>query len=423
MLKKGLIKIVYFDDGSNRGKQKSYRRKRNNPFLTLLIGFVLGAFLFALALPKLIELELLPYEFYLISEDSLITGQNLTTNPNQQPQMMDSITPISVNIATQVTDIVERVTPAVVGVENIQTQSFNFWDQAVYDGGTGSGVIYRKDDESAFIITNHHVIEGADQIEVILENDTRLIAELRGTDLYTDLAVLEVDAEHVDVVIELGNSDLTKVGEPVIAIGNPLGLGLSGSVTQGIISGTQRSIPQDLSGDGIADWQADVIQTDAAINPGNSGGALINMSGQLIGINSMKINQAAVEGIGFAIPINEALPIIKELESTGQMTRAFLGVEAYSLIDVPKTEWQQSLLLPAEVTGGIYIQSVEPFTPADYAGLQAYDVIVELDGQPVHTIVDLRKFLYEQKSPGDQLLIQFYRLGEVDQVIVELTKQ
>ena len=423
MLKKGLIKIVYFDDGSNRGKQKSYRRKRNNPFLTLLIGFVLGAFLFALALPKLIELELLPYEFYLISEDSLITGQNLTTNPNQQPQMMDSITPISVNIATQVTDIVERVTPAVVGVENIQTQSFNFWDQAVYDGGTGSGVIYRKDDESAFIITNHHVIEGADQIEVILENDTRLIAELRGTDLYTDLAVLEVDAEHVDVVIELGNSDLTKVGEPVIAIGNPLGLGLSGSVTQGIISGTQRSIPQDLSGDGIADWQADVIQTDAAINPGNSGGALINMSGQLIGINSMKINQAAVEGIGFAIPINEALPIIKELESTGQMTRAFLGVEAYSLIDVPKTEWQQSLLLPAEVTGGIYIQSVEPFTPADYAGLQAYDVIVELDGQPVHTIVDLRKFLYQQKSPGDQLLIQFYRLGEVDQVIVELTKQ
>lgn len=336
---------------------------------------------------------------------------------------MDSITPISVNIATQVTDIVERVTPAVVGVENIQTQSFHFWDQAIYDGGTGSGVIYRKDDESAFIVTNHHVIEGADQIEVILEDDTRLIAELRGTDLYTDLAVLEVDATHVDVVIELGNSELTKVGEPVIAIGNPLGLGLSGSVTQGIISGTQRSIPQDLSGDGLADWQADVIQTDAAINPGNSGGALINMSGQLIGINSMKINQAAVEGIGFAIPINEALPIIQELESTGQMTRAFLGVEAYSLIDVPKTEWQQSLMLPAEVTGGIYIQSVEPFTPADYAGLQAYDVIVELDGQPVHTIVDLRKFLYQQKGPGDQLLIRFYRLGEVDQVTVELTKQ
>ncbi|GAA4076584.1 serine protease HtrC [Amphibacillus indicireducens] len=384
---------------------------------------MLGAFLFAVALPKLIELELLPYEFYLISEDHGLMSENLVANQDETFQFIHSITPISVDIATQVTDIVARVTPAVVGVENIQTRSFNFWDQAVYDGGTGSGVIYRKTDDRAFIVTNHHVIEGADQIEVILADDTRLIAELKGSDLYTDLAVLEVDGTDIDVMIDLGNSELTKVGEPVIAIGNPLGLGLSGSVTQGIISGTQRSIPQDLSGDGLADWQADVIQTDAAINPGNSGGALINMSGQLIGINSMKINQAAVEGIGFAIPINEALPVIQELESVGFMTRAFLGVEAYSLIDVPKAEWQQSLLLPDEVTGGIYIQSVEPFTPADYAGLQTYDVIVELDGEPVHTIVDLRKFLYQQKGPGDEMVIKFYRSGEAEEAIVELTKQ
>ncbi|WP_425549082.1 S1C family serine protease [Amphibacillus indicireducens] len=415
--------MVYFDDGSNRKKRKSYRQKRSNPFLALIIGFVLGAFLFAVALPKLIELELLPYEFYLISEDHGLMSENLVANQDETFQFIHSITPISVDIATQVTDIVARVTPAVVGVENIQTRSFNFWDQAVYDGGTGSGVIYRKTDDRAFIVTNHHVIEGADQIEVILADDTRLIAELKGSDLYTDLAVLEVDGTDIDVMIDLGNSELTKVGEPVIAIGNPLGLGLSGSVTQGIISGTQRSIPQDLSGDGLADWQADVIQTDAAINPGNSGGALINMSGQLIGINSMKINQAAVEGIGFAIPINEALPVIQELESVGFMTRAFLGVEAYSLIDVPKAEWQQSLLLPDEVTGGIYIQSVEPFTPADYAGLQTYDVIVELDGEPVHTIVDLRKFLYQQKGPGDEMVIKFYRSGEAEEAIVELTKQ
>lgn len=382
-----------------------------------------GAFLFAVALPKLIELELLPYEFYLISEDHGLMSENLVANQDETFQLIHSITPISVDIATQVTDIVARVTPAVVGVENIQTRSFNFWDQAVYDGGTGSGVIYRKTDDRAFIVTNHHVIEGADQIEVILADDTRLIAELKGSDLYTDLAVLEVDGTDIDVIIDLGNSELTKVGEPVIAIGNPLGLGLSGSVTQGIISGTQRSIPQDLSGDGLADWQADVIQTDAAINPGNSGGALINMSGQLIGINSMKINQAAVEGIGFAIPINEALPVMEELETIGYITRAFLGVEAYSLVDVPKVEWQQSLLLPDEVTGGIYIQSVEPFTPADYAGLQTYDVIVELDGEPVHTIVDLRKFLYQQKEPGDEMVIDYYRSGEAQQVIVELTKQ
>nr|WP_269447583.1 trypsin-like peptidase domain-containing protein [Amphibacillus xylanus] len=423
MVVKGLIRIVYFDDGTNRSRNKRYRRNTINLFLSLVIGVVLGAFLFAVALPKLIELDLLPYQFYVVSEQGNIVGQMMHTTQEESTYKLDPIRPVSVDIATQVTSIVERVTPAVVGVENLQTKSFNFWDQASYDGGTGSGVIYRKEADRAYIVTNHHVIEGADQIEIILEDDTRLIAELKGSDLYTDLAVLEVDGTHIDVVIELGNSELTKVGEPVIAIGNPLGLGLSGSVTQGIISGTQRSIPQDFSGDGLADWQADVIQTDAAINPGNSGGALINMQGQLIGINSMKINQEAVEGIGFAIPINEALPVIQELEQTGQVTRAFLGVEAYSLIDVPKTEWKRSLQLPDHVMGGIYIQSVEPFTPADYAGLQPYDVIVELDGEPVHTIVDLRKFLYQKKQPGDTMVVDFYRMGQAEQVIVELTKQ
>nr|WP_253288816.1 trypsin-like peptidase domain-containing protein [Amphibacillus sp. MSJ-3] len=384
---------------------------------------VLGAFLFAVALPKLIEKDWLPYNFYLVSEDQLLMNNDSVSNQEENNLILDSITPISVDIATQVTMIVEDVMPAVVGVENIQTQGFDFWEQAVYDGGTGSGVIYRKDKDHAYVVTNHHVIDGADQIEVILADGSREMAELKGTDLFTDLAVLEIDGTNIDVTIELGDSELTKVGEPVIAIGNPLGLDLSGSVTQGIISGTQRSIPQDFSGDGIADWQADVIQTDAAINPGNSGGALINMSGQLIGINSMKIAESAVEGIGFAIPINEAIPVIQELESTGQMTRAFLGVEAYSLVDVPQVEWRRSLELPTEVEGGIYIQSVEPFSPADYAGLEPYDVIIELDGEPVQTIVDLRKHLYQRKNPGEEMEVSFYREGKEQEVTVELSTQ
>ncbi|WP_440898084.1 S1C family serine protease [Amphibacillus sp. Q70] len=415
--------MVYFDDGKQKRKRGIYRRRRPNGLLYLIIGIVLGAFLFTVALPKMIEMDWLPYKFYLISEDNLFMGEDSEANQEEQFQIFDSIRPVSVDIATQVTTIVEDVMPAVVGVENIQTENFNFWEQAIYDGGTGSGVIYRQQDDRAYIVTNHHVIEDADQIEVILADGSREMAELKGTDLFTDLAVLEIDGSNVNTVMELGDSELTKVGEPVIAIGNPLGLDLSGSVTQGIISGTQRSIPQDFSGDGLADWQAEVIQTDAAINPGNSGGALINMSGLLIGINSMKIAQSAVEGIGFAIPINEAIPVIQELETTGEMTRAFLGVEAYSLVDVPQTEWQRNLNLPSEVTGGIYIQSVEPFSPADYAGLEPYDVIVELDGEAVHTIVDLRKHLYQGKNPDDEMVVSFYRGGEKQQVTVELSTQ
>ena len=417
-----MIKIDYFED-DQKVKQRRQKNKQVSGLLYFIIGLVLGAFLFTIALPKLIEKNWLPYQFYLVSENERLTIENLANNQTKIPQSIDSITPVSIDIGTQVTTIVENILPAVVGVENLQTQNFNFWDHGIYDGGTGSGVIYRKQDGRAYVVTNHHVIEDANQIDVILEDGTRLSADLRGTDLYTDLAVLEIDGTNVDVVIELGNSELTKVGEPVIAIGNPLGFGLSGSVTQGIISGTQRSIPQDFNGDGLADWQTDVIQTDAAINPGNSGGALINMLGQLIGINSMKIAQSAVEGIGFAIPINEALPVIEELETTGFMTRALLGVEAYSLVDVPQHEWQKSLSLPPEVSGGIYIQSVELFTPADYAGLEMYDVIVQLDDQPVHTIVDLRKYLYQEKNPGDKMKIDFYRAGERQQVIVELTRQ
>src|SRR5699024_3892448 len=158
-----------------------------------------------------------------------------------------------------------------------------------------SQVTDNVDDDHAFIVTNHHVVEEADEVEVLLADETKIEADLLGSDVFTDLAVLRADAEDIDGAIEMGTSEDLKVGEPVIAIGNPLGHMFAGSVTQGIISGKQRTIPQDFNQDGRADWQAEVIQTDAAINPGNSGGALINLEGQLIGINSMKINESMVE--------------------------------------------------------------------------------------------------------------------------------
>src|SRR5699024_4419821 len=161
----------------------------------------------------------------------------------------------------------------------------------------------------------------------------------------------------------------------------------------------------------------------AAINPVNSGGALINIEGQLIGINSMKISQTIAQGIGFAIPIDTARPIIKELEETGTVKRPFLGVEIYSLEEVPKTEWQNTLKLPDTVQGGVYIWSVEPISPASEAGLEKLDVITEFDGEPIEDILDLRKILYQEKEIGDEIKIVFFRDGKKMETTVTLREQ
>ncbi|HLS20224.1 MAG TPA: trypsin-like peptidase domain-containing protein [Bacillota bacterium] len=355
-----------------------------------------------------------------------ITDQGTQEGTNQEAPSETPSQPaqqVNVDVSTQITEIVERVLPTVVGVTNIQ-QRADFWrQQEDSEAGTGSGVIYKTDKDYAYVITNHHVIEGADMIEVVLSDETTVEAELLGSDLFTDLAVLRMDRSNIKQTIELGSSEKLKVGEPAIAIGNPLGHMFSGTVTQGIISSTQRTIPLDFNQDGRADWQAEVIQTDAAINPGNSGGALINIKGQLIGINSMKINQASVEGIGFAIPIDIALPVIDELEKTGEVTRPYLGVEIYSLEEVPKVEWARTLKLPEEVKGGVYIWGLEPLSPADQAGLQRLDVITHLDDEEILSTIDLRKVLYQEKDIGDEVKVTFYRDGKQHDVTIKLGVQ
>src|SRR5690606_31261525 len=178
------------------------------------------------------------------------------------------------------------------------------------------------------------------------------------------------------------------------------------------VSGTDRAVPVDIDGDNVVDWQVDVLQTDAAINPGNSGGALINISGQLIGINSMKINPATAEGIGFAIPINTAIPIIEALEADGQMVRPAMGITLLDLNQVPQMYREDTLNLPDDVKGGVVVNSVLPDSGAAEAGLQQYDVIVEMDGIPIDGSIALRKHLYEEKEIGEMLQVKAYRDGE-----------
>ncbi|MCA1020533.1 trypsin-like peptidase domain-containing protein [Halobacillus litoralis] len=383
-----------------------------------IVGGILGAVLVLLALPALVQTELLPYDMTIPEDESGLVDDNQGLTGDTKS--------VSVDVTTQITDVVDQVTPTVVGVVNLQTRE-NFWQEGAEDSsqqaGVGSGVIYKKEDGTAYVVTNNHVIEGASEIEVVLADETRIKAELIGGDVFTDLAVLEMPGDQVEQVAELGSSENLRVGEPAIAIGNPLGLSFAGSVTQGIISGKERAIPQDFNGDGLEDWQAEVIQTDAAINPGNSGGALINIEGQLIGINSMKIAQSSVEGIGFAIPIDSAKPIIDELEQKGQVDRPYIGIEAYGLDEVPTSEWNNTLNLPEDVEGGLYIRSIRQMSPAAKAGLEPLDVITALDGEPVEDIIDLRKYLYNEKDPGEEMDITYYRDGEQQTTTITLGSQ
>ena len=401
----------YYDEDENRLRQP--KEKKGRFFLMSLIGAIIGALLVILAIPTLSNYGLLPYSVQPANQVQ-VQGNNMGTTATQN---------VSLNVVTDVTKAVEKAGDAVVGITNIQTSSFWTQEGASQEAGTGSGVIYKKADSKAFIVTNNHVIEGASQLEVTLADGTKIPARLKGRDPWTDLAVLEVDGSSIHTVAEFGNSDALKSGEPVIAIGNPLGLGFSGSVTSGIISGVERTIPVDINGDGIEDWQVEVLQTDAAINPGNSGGALINIAGQVIGINSMKIAQEAVEGMGLSIPINTAIPIIKSLEQFGEMIRPTMGVQLRNLTEISAYHQQETLKMPNDVTEGVMIEAVVANSPAGRAGLKELDVIVAMDGETIADVITLRKHLYNEKNIGDKMTVKFYREGKLEEATLTLSDE
>lgn len=410
----------YYDkqDPSEHSNQKGNRGKY---FLPGIVALSLGILLLVVAFPGLTG-RVMPDR----SERQAVEQREQLPNQPESGGTAAEIRNVSVNVTSGVTEAVDNVAEAVVGVINLQNASFWNDTEAETDeegeAGTGSGVIYKKENGKAYVVTNYHVIEGATQVELSLIDGTRVPAEVLGEDPLTDLAVLSMTDEMVTKVADFGNSDTVRTGEPVIAIGNPLGLQFSGSVTQGIISGTDRSIPVDVNRDGTPDWHADVMQTDAAINPGNSGGALINIQGKVIGINSMKIAQSAVEGIGLAIPVNSAIPIIHDLEQYGQVKRPYFGVSIGSLSDVSSYHWQQTLKLPKDVRAGVYITGVAPGSPAAKAGLQEYDVIVDLDGDQIRDVIELRKHLYNEKQVGDDMTVTFYRGKDQNSTTVNLTE-
>ena len=302
-----------------------------------------------------------------------------------------------------VVEIAQKVGPTVVGV-NTKTKQMSIFGRMQESEGSGSGIILTSD---GYIVTNNHVIDGADEITVVLSDGKSYKATLTGADSRTDLAVLKVDGNNLPYAT-LGNSSELQVGELAVAIGNPLGEELAGTVTGGYISALNRSIMVD-------DKKFNLIQTDAAINPGNSGGALVNNYGEVIGINSVKMSSEGVEGIGFAIPIDEAKPIIEDLKTSGYVTgRPVIGIAGRDVTEQDSKYYN--------IPVGIYVYQVSKYSAAEQAGIQAGDVITKFNGEEVKTSDELND-KKEKFKVGDTVTLTIVRNGETKSVDVKLTEE
>ena len=355
----------------------------------------------------------------------------LQLNQKQEANTQNSttITQTSVKNENSTTKAVDKVKDAVVSIitysANSQNSLFGYGESDT-DTNTeqvssqGSGVIYKKDGEYAYIVTNTHVINGAKKVDIRLADGTKVPGEIVGTDTYSDIAVVKISSEKVSAVAEFGDSSKLTVGETAIAIGSPLGSEYANTVTQGIVSSLNRTVSL-RSEDGQA-ISTKAIQTDTAINPGNSGGPLINIQGQVIGITSSKIatnGGTSVEGLGFAIPSNDAIKIIEQLENNGKVTRPALGIQMVNLSNLSTTDLQK-LKLPDSITSGVAVRSVQSNMPAN-GHLEKYDVITKVDGNPITSATELQNALYSH-SVGDEMTITYYRNGKEETTTIKLDK-
>ena len=376
-------------------------------FVIVLIGFLSGA------LGSFVTLQL-----------SQKQGSQATNNNS------GTVTQTSYKNENSTTQAVNKVKDAVVSIityssNSRQSSVFNA-DEANPDSDNqqiaseGSGVIYKKNDKDAYLVTNTHVINGASKVDIRLADGTKVPGEIVGSDTFSDIAVVKISSEKVTTVAEFGDSSQLSVGETAIAIGSPLGSEYANTVTQGIISSLNRNVSLK-SEDGQA-ISTKAIQTDTAINPGNSGGPLVNIQGQVIGITSSKIASnggTSVEGLGFAIPSNDAQNIIKQLESNGKVTRPALGIQMVNLSNVGASDLRK-LNIPSGLTSGVVVRSVQNNMPAN-GHLQKYDVITKVDDKEITSSTDLQHALYNH-AIGDTIKVTYYRNGKEETTSIKLDK-
>ena len=305
---------------------------------------------------------------------------------------------------------VEAVYDAVVVVEGFNKGKLS---------STGTGFIYKVTKEKAYIMTNHHVIDGVEEVKVMLSDETILNAEVMGSEVYSDIGVLAVDASKVKSVAVIGDSTKLNVGDTLFTVGSPEGSEYAGTVTKGILSGKDRLVSVSLSGSNQYDYYMKVLQTDAAINPGNSGGPICNINGEVIGVTNMKLVDSTVEGMGFAIPIEDALIYASTLEKGEEVKRPYLGIGMCDVTDTTRLFYNK-VLLDEKITYGVVVLEVDENSTASQAKLKKGDVIIELAGEKISTLAHLRYELYKH-TPGEEIEIKYIRDNKEKTVKIKLT--
>lgn len=304
---------------------------------------------------------------------------------------------------------VDKIYDAVVVVEVYKDKSLT---------STGTGFVYKRDGDKAYLMTNHHVIGDGDEIKVLFTNDDEVDAKIVGSDIYSDIAVLSIDTEKDITSAVLGNSDDSKVGDTVFAVGSPEGSDYAGTVTKGIVSGKNRVVEVALSNNSYSDYYMEVLQTDAAINPGNSGGPICNINGEVIGITNMKLVDDTVEGMGFAILIEDAIDVAEILEKNGKIVRPYVGIEMLDLSNEFNL-WQAGIMIPENVDGGVAVYNVVDNSPAEKAGLKKGDIIIKLEDRAIDGLADFRYELYKH-NPGDEVKVVYVRDGKEKTTTIKL---
>ena len=331
--------------------------------------------------------------------------------------------------ANNVENVVKHITTSELVENSISSSVDKVYNSTVMvvtslDGkevATGTGFIYKIEGNKTYIITNNHVIADGDAVKVEFnDNDKKIDATIVGGDKYADIAVLTIETKEEYKAVEIGDNEELKLGDTIFTVGTPMGKNYKGTVTKGILSGKDRMVDVSISTNAAADYYMKVIQIDAAVNPGNSGGPLCDVSGKVIGVISLKIVEDRVEGMGFAIPIEDALKYAKTIETGGSISRPYIGISMVEL-DQEYYLWQNRIMIPEEAEDGIAVVSVEKDSPASQAGLKKGDIIFEIAGEHTSNIAEFRYELYRHEV-GETVEVKFYRKDKITKAKITLGK-
>lgn len=370
---------------SNKPNKKNNKFNKNIKFILIIIlAFALGVGLMY---------------WYSVANPTVVTKNRTVSETKVTEEAME--------------DAIDKVYDSVLCIEVMSS------DGTVLS--TGTGFVYDKDDKYGYVLTNAHVVSGGTNIQGVLSNNNMAELTLLGSDTYTDLAVLRMDVKDVLQVASIGSSSNIEIGNTVFTVGSPMGATYAGTVTKGILSGKDRLIETSTSnGLSSESYIVKVLQTDAAISPGNSGGPLVNLAGDVIGITSLKLVDDEVEGMGFAIPIEDAMNYVDYLEQGKEIQRPVMGVSVIDLTN-PYVLYRYNINVPDNVDSGIYLVEVNNGYPANDAGLRAGDIITAINGEEVTTSAEFKYELYKY-SIGDSVEVTYYRDGNEAKTNVKLDK-